>query len=367
MLINRVRLENFKCFSDSDIVMNQLSFFVGINSVGKSSVIQSILLSMQSQHDTDIELNGSLINLGDYNDILNIEASDDSIRITLEVDNKSCTWGFPQGYISDNRQRVNLPYLSGDSSWLKEAKCNFQYLTAERWGPRDNVPVVRSHRPGWLGKNGEHLIDYLYSLANETSMKSASTLHENDPRIHVDATSTTILSSIEAWLGEISPGVSFDIDVYREANIGWGLFSYGGDSKKYRAGNIGYGISYSLSIIAAIIGAKKGDILLIENPEAHIHPRGQSKIGQLIACAASAGIQLLVETHSEHVINGARIAVRKNILHHENMFIYYFDKPINTVSPIIKQIKADKRASLDQWPKGFFDQTVIDMEMIIKG
>ncbi|EGD2938801.1 MULTISPECIES: AAA family ATPase [Enterobacterales] len=367
MLINRIRLENFKCFTDSKIEINQLTFLVGINSVGKSSVIQSFLMPMQSQHESDIELNGPLINLGEYNDILNIEASDDSIRITVEVDNKSCTWGFEQGYISDNRQEVNLPFLSGDNSWLKEAKLGFQYISAERWGPRDNVPVVRSHRPGWLGKNGEHLIDYLYSLANETSMKSLSTLHENDPRIHSDATSTTILSSIEAWLGEISPGVSFDIDVYREANIGWGLFSYGGDSNKYRAGNIGFGISYSLSIIAAIVGAKKGDILLIENPEAHIHPRGQSKLGQLIAFAAEAGIQLLVETHSEHIINGARIAVRKKILQHDKLFIYYFEKPLNTISPIIKQIKSDKRASLDQWPEGFFDQTIIDMETIIKG
>lgn len=87
----------------------------------------------------------------------------------------------------------------------------------------------------------------------------------------------------------------------------------------------------------------------------------------MIACAAEAGIQLLVETHSEHIINGARIAVRKNILQHDKLFIYYFEKPLNTISPIIKKIKSDKRASLDQWPEGFFDQTVIDMETIIKG
>lgn len=367
MLIEKVKLENFKCFSDSEIEMNQLNFFVGINSVGKSSVIQSILLPLQSQHDTDIELNGSLINLGDYNDILNIAAVDDSIRITIEADNKSCTWGFEVGYISDDRQRVTLPLLSGNNSWIKNIRNNFQYLSAERWGPRDNVPVVRSHRTGWMGKSGEHLIDYLYSLSNEISTSASSTLTEEDPRIHKEATSSTILSSIEAWLGEISPGVSFDIDVYREANIGWGLYSYGGDSKKHRAGNIGFGISYSLSIIAAIIGAQRGDILLIENPEAHIHPRGQSKLGQLLAHAASAGIQLLVETHSEHIINGARIAIRKDMLPNDKIFIHYFDKPINHISPIIRQIKSDKRASLDQWPKGFFDQAIIDMETIVKG
>ncbi|HBV2347391.1 TPA: DUF3696 domain-containing protein, partial [Klebsiella pneumoniae] len=354
------------CFIDCDIEINQLNFLVGINSVGKSSIIQSILLPLQSVHDTDIELNGPLINLGDHNDILNIEAADDSIRINIQTNDESCTWGFEKGYVNNGLPKFSLPLLHGENSWVKELKNNFQFISAERWGPRDNVPVIQSHRKGWLGKNGEHLIDYLYSLINEATASEIN-LPENDPRIHAEASSSTIISSIEAWLGEISPGVAFDINVYKEAHIGWGMFNYGGDSKKYRAGNIGFGISYSLSIIAAIIGAKKGDVLLIENPEAHIHPRGQSKLGQLIACAAEAGIQLLVETHSEHIINGARIAVRKNILQHDKLFIYYFEKPLNTISPIIKQIKSDKRASLDQWPEGFFDQTVIDMETIIKG
>ncbi|WP_047605679.1 AAA family ATPase [Rahnella aquatilis] len=367
MMINKIHLENFKCFNDFNIEVNQLNFLVGINSVGKSSVIQSILLPLQSTHETEIELNGPLINLGDYNDILNIEAADDSIRITINTNEKSCTWGFEKGYVNNELPKFSLPLLEGENLWVKELKNNFQFISAERWGPRDNVPVIQSHRKGWLGKSGEHLIDYLYSLINEAASSETTNLSENDPRVHTEAKSSTIVSSIEAWLREISPGVAFDINVYKEAHIGWGMFSYGGDSKKYRAGNIGFGISYSLSIIAAIIGAKKGDVLLIENPEAHIHPRGQSKLGQLIAYAASAGIQLLVETHSEHVINGARIAVRQSKLPHDKIFIYYFEKPLNTISPIVKQIKSDKRANLDTWPEGFFDQTIIDMEKIIKG
>ncbi|EDA5274231.1 AAA family ATPase, partial [Salmonella enterica] len=90
MIINRIHLENFKCFIDCDIEINQLNFLVGINSVGKSSIIQSILLPLQSVHDTDIELNGPLINLGDHNDILNIEAADDSIRINIQTNDESC-------------------------------------------------------------------------------------------------------------------------------------------------------------------------------------------------------------------------------------------------------------------------------------
>lgn len=367
MTVKKIKLENFKCFTECELMLEQLTFLVGLNSVGKSSVIQSLLLPLQSSHKTNIELNGNLINLGDYSDILNVNASDDSIRLSIEVDNDIFIWGYSKGYISDDFQQVELPLLSGNAHNIHALKENFQYISAERWGPRDNVPVVHRYRHGWLGKNGEHVIDYLFSLANETSTGNALNLPEDDPRIHNDATSSTILSSIEAWLGEVSPGVSFDVNVHKEANIGWGLFGYEGDSKKYRSSNVGFGISYSLSVISAIIGAKKGDLLLIENPEAHIHPRGQSQLGKLLAFAASAGIQLLIETHSEHIINGARIAVRKNKLSHENIFIYYFDKKKNEISPTITQIKPDKRASLSQWPIGFFDQTVIDMEMIIKG
>lgn len=367
MAITKIKLENFKCFSDVELEIGNLTFFVGLNSVGKSSVIQSVLLPLQSAHDTNIEINGSLINLGGYQDILNIRAPDDSVRVSIEMDDHLSVWGYPEGYITDTHQADILPLLSGTSHNLHSIKNNFQYISAERWGPRDNVPVLHRHRDGWLGKNGEHVIDYLFSLTNANTSGEDKNLLTDDPRIHHNAHSSTILASIGAWLGEISPGVSFDVSVYKEANIGWSLFGYEGDSQKYRSSNVGFGISYSLGIISAILGAKPGDILILENPEAHIHPRGQSQLGKLLALATKAGIQLLVETHSEHIINGARVAIRKHNVNHENILIYFFDKKISNSSPEVTKIKPDRNASLNAWPAGFFDQTVIDMEMIIRG
>lgn len=367
MAITKIRLENFKCFSNVELEIGKLTFLVGLNSVGKSSIIQSVLLPLQSTHDTDIEVNGSLINLGSYQDILNIRAPDDSVRVSIEMDGELSTWGYSEGYITDSHQEDVLPLLSGTSHNLHSIKNKFQYISAERWGPRDNVPVLHRHRDGWLGKNGEHVIDYLFSLTNAKTAGDYKNLLSDDPRIHHNAHSSTILASIEAWLGEISPGVSFDVNVYKEANIGWSLFGYEGDSKKYRSSNVGFGISYSLGIISAILGAKPGDILVLENPEAHIHPRGQSQLGHLLALATNAGIQLLVETHSEHIINGARVAIKKHNVSHDNILIYFFNKDVSNSSPEVTKITPDKRATLSVWPKGFFDQTVIDMEMIIRG
>ncbi|MBO2651202.1 AAA family ATPase [Shewanella algae] len=367
MTITKIRLENFKCFSEAEFEIGKLTFLVGLNSVGKSSVIQSALLPLQSSNINNIEINGNLINLGSYQDILNIKAQDDSVRISIEADDELSVWGYPEGYITNSQQTGILPLLSGTTKNLSSVKNNFQYISAERWGPRDNVPVLHRHRDGWLGKNGEHVIDYLFSLTNTTNASDYNNLQTNDPRIHRNARSTTILASIEAWLREISPGVSFDVSVYKEANIGWSLFGYEGDSKKYRASNVGFGISYSLGIISAILGAKPGDVLILENPEAHIHPRGQSQLGNLLALATEAGIQLLVETHSEHVVNGARVAIKKHNVDHSNILIYFFSKDASNSCPEITKITPDERASLSAWPSGFLDQTVVDMELIIRG
>lgn len=367
MSINRIKLENFKCFLDAQIITKELNFFVGLNSVGKSSVLQSMLLALQANDNGYLEFNGDLVNLGEYNDVLNIHAPDDSIRLSIEVDNEEYIWGYNKNYIFDGSKDPKLPLISGEKEKIENLKLSFQYISAERWGPRDNVPVSPKYRKGWLGKNGENVIDYLYSLANDTSIGKEVVLEKDDPRIHLEAKNKTVLASIEAWLGEISPGVNFDVNVYREANIGWTLFGYDGESKKFRASNIGFGISYSLSIISSIIGAKKGDVIIIENPEAHIHPRGQSQLGQLLALASKAGIQLFVETHSEHIINGARVAIRLFEVNADRVAIYYFSKDRKSSTPDVIEIKSDQMGNFDKWPEGFFDQAVIDMEKIIRG
>ncbi|WP_071819731.1 AAA family ATPase [Enterobacter kobei] len=59
---------------------------------------------------------------------------------------------------------------------------------------------------------------------------------------------------------------------------------------------------------------KKNDVILIENPEAHIHPTGQTKLGYLCAIAAKAGIQLIIESHSDHFFNGVRLALKDGIV-----------------------------------------------------
>ncbi len=95
-------------------------------------------------------------------------------------------------------------------------------------------------------------------------------------------------------------------------------------SNQYRATNVGFGITYVLPILVAILSSRAGALLLIENPEAHLHPKGQAEMGALLARAASCGIQVLIETHSDHVLNGIRVATHDGIIEPQDIQLHYF-------------------------------------------
>lgn len=96
---------------------------------------------------------------------------------------------------------------------------------------------------------------------------------------------------------------------------------------------------------------------MLENPEAHLHPRGQTTIGKLMALAAAAGVQVIVETHSDHVLNGIRVAVREGLLPPDAAVFHYFSRS-EKGEICIDSPRIDAQGKLDNWPEGFFDESV---------
>ena len=87
----------------------------------------------------------------------------------------------------------------------------------------------------------------------------------------------------------------------------------------------GFGLTQVLPIVVAALSADEGDILLVENPEVHLHPAGQALMGQFLAKVALAGVQVIVETHSDHILNGVRVAVAsKQLLGANDVAIHFF-------------------------------------------
>jgi predicted ATPase len=118
----------------------------------------------------------------------------------------------------------------------------------------------------------------------------------------------------------------------------------------------GFGLTQILPILVAILAARKDDVLLIENPEVHLHPHAQQSIGTLLALVASSGVQIVVETHSDHVLNGIRLAAKSGGISADNVAVHFFSptQSDGKFTPLSPRLDGDGR--LDAWPEGFFDQ-----------
>ncbi|TOF00700.1 hypothetical protein CGJ31_23900, partial [Vibrio parahaemolyticus] len=216
------------------------------------------------------------------------------------------SWGYrEEEFSSEKRKEVEeapLPLLDFSDETVRHKlrdlyKEEFIYLHAERWGPRSNYPYSTQRRsPTWLGANGEYAPQVL-----ELLVKNIQTMPQEDARIHpnlANSSAAGVVQNLFEWMGEVSPGVFIKAQALKNADITTNQYTFEGES--YRAVNVGFGLSYVLPIVLALLVTKPDGLVIIENPEAHLHPRGQSYLGRLIALAAQAGVQVIVETHSDH-------------------------------------------------------------------
>ncbi|MCR2307254.1 AAA family ATPase, partial [Salmonella enterica] len=70
-------------------------------------------------------------------------------------------------------------------------------------------------------------------------------------------------------------------------------------------------------------------MLIIENPESHLHPAGQSLMGKLCSIAANNGVQLIVESHSDHFLNGIRVAVKQKVVAADDVKVFFLQRDVH--------------------------------------
>jgi predicted ATPase len=244
---------------------------------------------------------------------------------------------------------------------------DLHYIRAERNGPQTSSPTsnaeVRVHRR--LGRDGEYAAQYLSEFGEEEI--------QNRALLHPGALSAQLRHQVEAWLGEISPGTRIYAQSHSaldRVSLHYAFATGRGETNHYRATNVGFGLSYLLPVLIVALAAPPGALLLLENPEAHIHPRGQMSIGRLLALASLGSVQIIVETHSDHILNGLRLAVHGGQVTPEDVALHYFQRQVEAHSnhSIVTSPGIDRDGRLDQWPDGFFDQNEKAMrELLMPG
>jgi predicted ATPase len=371
-MITSLYIKNFKALGEHLLVFKPLTLISGLNSTGKSSVLQSILTLRQSYQQKllpsqGLALNGDLVSIGRGKDARFEDAKEDLIEIKLTTSQGiDGNWRFKCD-LQENDSDV-LPIISQEPESLEIYQSssvfneNFHYLQAERIGPRSSFKMSNFQvaQLKSLGTQGEYTGHFL-SINERSKICDIKLSHPNvkqdEDNLGVITPSLDLIDQVEAWLGEISPGIRLRLDPKPDLDLMSIRYQYG-DSDRYRSTNVGFGITYSLPIIVAILSSKPGALIIVENPEAHLHPKGQAKMGELLALAASCGIQIVVETHSDHVLNGIRVAVHSKRIAPDDVQLYYFQKANKSQQYIIEtlSLKIDRNGRIDRWPDGFFDQ-----------
>ncbi|SET59648.1 AAA family ATPase [[Clostridium] polysaccharolyticum] len=352
-MLKKLYLSNFKCFQELELELENLTLLSGMNSMGKSTVIQALLLLRNSYENgflnRGIFLNNDYTKIGLGKNLLNSMAGrDDPFQIGIE-DKQKFIWSIQ--YESDADFLKVQQSEKGAVGKMNLFGRGFEFLSAERLGPRSSYQksYFHVHEKEDMGVHGEYAVHFLYENEN-MQLQNTAVLHpfEKINMLRIQA---------EKWLSEISPGLKISFDDYERANLmGIQIRQTGGDIiYSYSPQNVGFGISYILPVIVALLKAKEGDLVILENPEAHLHPKGQRKMGELITKAASGGVQVILETHSDHILNGIRLSVLNKEITPDKIRLYYFGRDEN-MKPVVENPVVNDDGRLNFWPDGFFDE-----------
>lgn len=368
-MLEFIRIQRFKTLLDASFPLSRLNLLSGLNGMGKSSLLQALLLLRQSHErnllfDKGLLLKGDYVSLGIGRDILAERAELHSIEFLL-------TWsgigpvhfGFSYEAMSNLQPLIEPPVLKEAES-LSLFNRNFQYLSAERIGPRPFYEISDYHVRDLnsLGNQGEYAVHFIA----ENGLKPLAI-----PALRHERSSTPyLLNNLDEWMSELSPGLR--VHAALQPHLNSASLAYAFEQGKemtadFHPRNVGFGLTYVLPVMVAILRAKPGDLLLLENPESHLHPAGQTLIGRMCALAAANGVQMFVESHSDHFLNGIRVAVKRGIISPDGVKLFFLERdksdPAHATTVLSPEIDGEGRIAF--WPDGFFDEWDRQLEHLL--
>lgn len=376
-MLTELHLLNFKGFDDATLPLRPLTLLTGTNGGGKSSVIQALALLghtlAAAEWSNSLLLETPDLALGSAGDVLNQRGASRHITMGASVAQQRVEWVFDakeRSWLSMPLRSVAvdghplpvapplrwlLPVSTEAASPVVEQLRSIGWITAERVGPRELLPLRDEAAHAKVGPRGELAAGLMYWRADEPVR----------PAVCQPGAAPTLFHQVRAQMQRFFPGSDFKVaQVSGTSSVTLSLRSHP-SAEFQRPQNVGFGLTQLFPILVAVLSAKPGTTLLIENPEVHLHPRAQQQIGQLMAMVAANGVQIIVETHSDHVLNGLRLAVKQGRgladgavrqLRPGDVAIHYFSPPADggAVRPVSPTVDEDGR--LSEWPVGFFDQ-----------
>lgn len=336
-MIREFEIENFKCLKNEKLTFTNLNVLTGRNSSGKTSVIQALLLMYQilQQSDGNV-LNGRYVNLGQYVDIQSIY-SRQSVRLKLKTDEKEYNIILKdEKYKYETVEKYDVIYLSANRIGVKN-----EY-------DRNEQDIER------IGIMGEYAFDYLSRYKTE-NVQEKLFIKNIDEGINLS-------NQVNYWL-EYLTGYHVEAEEIEGTSVIKVAYKASESNKAFRPCHVGTGVSYLTMVIIAALSCTKDSVLIIENPEIHLHPGAQSKFVEFFSFFAARGLQIILETHSDHIINGVRKEIRKGNMKTNDVAVYFMQQ--NEKGS--RSIKMDftEKGAIKNMQNGFFDQFDEDLDELL--
>jgi len=393
-VFTQIYLQNFKLFESrvSFDNLRMLNLITGINGRGKSSFLQALILFAQSVRKNE---NSKMLILNDedrgimlgtaedlknnkvsisksvdvefvFNDqtviysMLANSKSDKELPIMLRlIDNQGVEHVFDKG-----EEWLNMvPKQQEGYSFVGDIFSSLQYVSASRIEPSLSYESNSPDKVLPKATNVVCVLDKHKDLtAPESYLKALKAVMPSFAR--VEDADISIMGQVEYWLGEMFGETRVQTNYVSEVDKFTMQYRTVGKTNYFKPTNVGYGYSYVLPILVAGLVAKQGSVLIVENPESHLHPQAQSVVAKFLACTALSGVQVFVESHSEHILNAFRVLVKQRVLDGDSLSVKFFDRAYN--EKYYKEITVGKDGDLSEWPDYFFDQEERDLNILLQ-
>lgn len=347
-MIQELNIKDFKSIEEYRFVISNLNLFVGPNSSGKSSVIQALLLICDNarQDCTPHKMVCKYMTTPSFKEVRNFVTNAKEYKVSID-DVKMTFSPSDDSFIGTNVAQ-SIGFSEDKLTYLTH---EVLYLPATRTSKLSETGINQDPDGNALGLFGEYVIDYFQH-------------HKDD--IMPDAvikvrSSLTFSGQLNYWLKKLTGyGITVHLDgsEYNVRYIGVG-------NKEIHPHHVGTGVNFITGVlIAGLAACLDGKLLIIENPEIHLHPSAQADILDFLAMVSKAGAQVMVETHSDHLFNGVRRLLHTNKVTEQSVRVYNFRKADNGTS-VISNITLNQYGGIINDEPGLFDQFDKDLDAII--
>ena len=167
------------------------------------------------------------------------------------------------------------------------------------------------------------------------------------------------VDAVSNWLRRLGIAESFSLEqLGHDARTWEPLIRHQKESTEVNLADVGFGVSQVLPVIVALLSAPSGSLVILEHPDIHLHPRAQSDLADLLIDVASAGeIQILVESHSEHLLARIQRRIAESSrgdggLKPEDVRLYFCeqDQGKSRLTPL----EVQSSGVIKNWPRDFF-------------